>query len=263
MPTETAAPKIQDYVDADGLRTYYEAVGTGEPLVLLHGGLFPIETLAGLTARLAERYHVYLPERRGHGRTPDVEGPITYELMARDTIAFLQAVDLPAAHLVGWSDGALVGLLVALRRPGLVRRLVMIGMHVNPEGSQPEMIELLKLATMPDMIPPEVKSLYDAVSPDGPAHWGVVVDKLWQMWRTEPNMALGELANVAAPTLVIVAEHDLTTVEHAAAMQRALPDARLEVVPDATHGLPMEQPAVVGRLVLDFLGGQEGSGAHA
>jgi pimeloyl-ACP methyl ester carboxylesterase len=183
--------------------------------------------------------------------------------MAQDTIAFLAAVGLSSADLVGWSDGALVGLLVALRRPDLVRRLVMIGMHVNPAGQPPEMIEMQKLETMPDVIPPEVRDLYAAVSPDGPAHWDVVVDKMWRLWKTEPNMALGELASVAAPTLLIVGEHDFTTVEHAEAMRRALPDGRLAVVPEATHGLPMEMPDVAGRLVLDFLGAPDGGGADA
>ena len=80
------------YVDANGVRTYYEVEGSGEPLVLLHGGLCAIETLAGLRAGLAGHYRVYLPERRGHGRTPDVEGPFTYELFADDTIAFMNQV---------------------------------------------------------------------------------------------------------------------------------------------------------------------------
>ncbi len=88
------AEKDQGYVDAGGLRTYYEVEGTGDPLVLLHGGLTTIETFGGLTPTLAQHYRVYLPERRGHGRTPDVEGPITYEIMAQDTIAFMAAVGL-------------------------------------------------------------------------------------------------------------------------------------------------------------------------
>jgi pimeloyl-ACP methyl ester carboxylesterase len=165
----------------------------------------------------------------------------------------MDAVDLPSAHLVGWSDGALVGLLVALRRPDLVRRLVMIGQNINQEGLRPEMVEMLKQEAMPDMLPPMLRSLYAAASPDGPEHWDTIVAKMWRMIRTEPNMALGELADVAAPTLVIVADHDIPTVAHAQAIRRSLPDGRLEVVPDATHGLPMEKPEVVGRLVLDFL----------
>jgi pimeloyl-ACP methyl ester carboxylesterase len=260
MESKTIASTFRGYIDAAGLRTYYEVVGTGEPLVLLHGGLFPIETLGGLTSSLAKRRRVYLPERRGHGRTPDVEGPITYELMAEDTVAFLDAVGLSAVDVVGWSDGALVGMLVAMRRPDLVRRLVMIGMHVNPDGQPAEAIEFQKHETMPDIIPQEVKDLYAAVSPDGPEHWRVVVDKMWQLWKTEPRMELAELERVAAPTLLILGEHDMTTVEHGEAMQRALPDARLVVVPGASHGLPMDEPALVSRLVFEFLGSEGRSG---
>ena len=248
-----ASDEVKDYVAAGVVRTYYEAHGSGDPLVLLHGGLCTIETFSGLTPQLAERFRVYLPERRGHGRTPDVDGPITYELMAQDTIAFLDALSLSRVHLAGWSDGAVVGLLVALRRPDLVRRLVMIGQNVNPDGLVPEAAEMTKLAHMPDVLPPMLRDLYAAVSPDGPDHWDVVVDKVWQMIRTEPDIALTELEKVSAPTLVVVAEHDMVTEEHARAMQRALPESRLQVVPDATHGLPMEKPDVVARLVVDFL----------
>jgi pimeloyl-ACP methyl ester carboxylesterase len=258
MTTAKNGSKLQDYVDAGGLRTYYEAQGAGEPLVLLHGGLCTIETFADLTSGVRPHYRVYLPERRGHGRTPDVNGPITYAGMAQDTIAFLEAVDLPSAHLLGWSDGAVVALLVAQRRPDLVRRLVLIGQFINPDGMVPGMTDMLTQEQMPDMIPPMLRELYAAVSPDGPDHWDVVVDKLWQEWRTEPNISFRELAAVTAPTLLLIGEYDLVTVEHAEAMQRALPEARLEIVPEATHGLPMEQPEVVTRLVLDFLGAPMG-----
>jgi pimeloyl-ACP methyl ester carboxylesterase len=253
MGAEATAETVQDYVDAGGLRTYYEAHGSGAPLVLLHGGLCTVETFSGLTQILAEQYRVFLPERRGHGRTPDVAGPITYEAMAQDTIAFLQAVDLPSADFVGWSDGAVIALLVALSRPDLVHRLVLIGQGINPEGLRPEYRAMTQQETMPDMLPPTLGNLYAAASPDGPEHWSVVKNKLWQLYRTEPNMALDELAHVTAPTLLIMAEDDILTLEHAQAMRQALPDARLEIVPGTTHGLPMEKPEVVARLVLDFL----------
>jgi pimeloyl-ACP methyl ester carboxylesterase len=246
---------IQDYIDAGGLRTYYEAEGAGQALVLLHGGMTPIETIAGLRSGLVEKYRVYLPERRGHGRTADVDGPITYEIMAQDTTAFLDAAGIEAAHLVGWSDGAVVGLLVALHRPDLVSKLVLIGQGVNPDGLPPEAAGMAELDKMPpDALPPMLRDLYGAVSPDGPDHFDVVVDKVWQMWKSEPNIDLAELAKVAAPTLVIVAEHDMVTVQHAKAMQRAFPNARMTVVPNATHALPMEDPETVTRLVLEFLG---------
>src|SRR3954469_18349966 len=102
---EPAERSVGAYVDAAGTRTYYEMNGSGAPLVLLHGGFCTVETLDGLVPALTEHYTVYAPERRGHGRTADVDGPITYTAMAADTIAFLDAVGVAGAQLVGWSDG--------------------------------------------------------------------------------------------------------------------------------------------------------------
>src|SRR5205823_3924352 len=131
---KAGAGVTKDYVDADGARTYYEVEGTGEPLVMLHGGLCAIETFGALRSGMVKRHRIYLPERRGHGRTPDVEGPYSFEVMARDTIAFMDAIDLDSAHILGWSDGASVGLLTALHRPDLVRKLVLIGQPANLDG---------------------------------------------------------------------------------------------------------------------------------
>ena len=253
MASGTDGSTIQDFVHAGELRTYYEAEGAGEPLLLLHGGFTPVEIMAPLSGILAQAFRVYRPERRAHGRTPDLEGPITYDLMARDTIAFMEAVGLPSAHLVGWSDGAVIALLVALQRPDLVNKMVLIGQYANMDGAQPELLAMKELPTMPDMLPLAWKEMYSTLSPDGPEHWSVVVDKFWTLYRTEPTIALSALSNIMASTLIIVGDRDFVTVEHAEAMQKTIPDARLEVVPGADHGLPLEKPDVVGSLVRDFL----------
>src|SRR6266511_52198 len=97
---------MADYADLGGVRTWYDERGEGEPLLLLHGGSADARFFDRNVDALADRFHVFLPERRGHGHTPDVDGPITYELMAQDTIAFLEAVVGGPADLVGHSDGA-------------------------------------------------------------------------------------------------------------------------------------------------------------
>lgn len=243
------------YVDAGDIRTYYEVHGSGDPLVLLHGGLCTVETFDGLTLGLAEHHTVYTPERRGHGRTADVEGPITYAAMAADTIAFLDAVGVTGAHLVGWSDGAVVSLLVARQRPDLARRLVMIGQPVNVDGIPDEMRAVLGHGLTKQMLPPMLEELYAATSPDGPAHFDVVAEKLFALYKVEPNMELDELAGIIAPTLVMIGDDDFCTVEHAEAVRRALPTAQLAVVPGASHSLPMEKPGLTAAIVLDFLAG--------
>jgi len=253
MATSETQTRNGDYVDAGGLNTYYEVNGAGDPLLLLHGGFCPAETFDGLTLGLAEAYRVYLPERRGHGRTPDADGPITFEIMAQDTIAFMDALDIRDAHLVGWSDGAVVALHVAVLRPDLVRKLVLIGAALNHDGLPAQVREMLTAGMTPEILPPFLRQLYANVSPDGPEHFEVVFDKLTATWATEPNFALSELERLSAPTLFMLGDGDMVTVEHAAAVQRAISDAQLAVVPGASHGLPMDKPEFVSRLVVDFL----------
>jgi pimeloyl-ACP methyl ester carboxylesterase len=119
------------YVQLGAVKTWYDEHGQGDPLVLLHGWLADARFFQPNLPALAEHFHLYTPERRGHGHTPDVEGPITYQLMTDDTIAFLEAVVGQPADLVGHSDGAFVAMLVAMQRPELVRRLVMISGGFN------------------------------------------------------------------------------------------------------------------------------------
>ena len=152
MAQEMARTRTRDYVQAGGLRTYYETEGEGEPLVLLHGGLWTVETMEAQTQALSARYRER-PERRGHGRTADVAGPITYEAMAADTIAFLEAMQMGRAHLVGWSDGAVVALRVALDRPDLVGKLVFIGNYASLDGARPDQIALMDAMTRAVMPP--------------------------------------------------------------------------------------------------------------
>ncbi|MEU6291506.1 alpha/beta fold hydrolase [Streptomyces sp. NPDC015140] len=243
-----------DYADLPGVRTWYESEGAGDPLVLLHGGFCTNETWGAQRADLAAAYRVLLPERRAHGHTPDVDGPLTYQDMADDTVAFLETVVDAPAHLVGWSDGAVVALLVALARPDLVRRVVLIGANFRPAGEcfvEPGMLDAMT-PDSPDMA--FFREMYEAVSPDGADHWPVVALKVIDMWRTQPALTERELGRVTAPTLVVTGDDDLMTLEHTTALYRALPDARLAVLPGASHLVPLEKPALVNGLVLDHLG---------
>jgi len=244
------------YLQTGDVRTYYEVRGAGEPLVLLHGGLCTVETFDGLTPLLAERFRVIVPERRGHGRTADVPGPLSYRTMGADTVALLDALGISGAHLLGFSDGAVVAVHVALARPELVRRMVLIGQPMNHEGLQQGAEEMLE--NFSEMLPPMLAQLYGAVSPDGAEHFAVVIDKLAAEWRTEPSFTLAELATITAPSLVMMGDSDLVTVQHADDLRRTIPGSQLAVVPGATHGLPMEKPDLVARLALEFLTGESG-----
>lgn len=123
------------YVEVEGLSIWHEVHGEGPPVVMLHGAFAGASSWSAQRPELARAgYRVYVPERRGHAHTPDRPGPLTYELMAEDTVAYLESIVGGRAHLVGWSDGAVVALLAAMRRPDLVDRLILIGQYYNSSG---------------------------------------------------------------------------------------------------------------------------------
>jgi pimeloyl-ACP methyl ester carboxylesterase len=238
---------VADYVQLGDVRTWYDEHGEGEPLALLHPGGADARAWAPNLDALSERFHVFTPERRGHGRTPDVAGPISYELMAEDTIAFLERIVGGPAHLVGCSAGASVALLVALRRPDLARRVVLVSGVFHRDGWVPGAID-------PDAPPHEVLTRgYAELSPDGPEHFPVVWAKLARTNWEEPTLTESELTGVTSRTLVMLGDDDEVTLEHAIAMYRGLPDAELAVVPGTSHGLLHEKPALCNAIILDFL----------
>jgi len=226
--------------------------GAGTALVLLHGGLSNRDDFEPQLAELTERYRVWRPDRRGHGTTADVPGPITYDNMADDTIEFLESVVGEPAHLIGYSDGAMVGLLVALRRPDLVRKLVLIGLYVNRDGEVEWFGRYVRAATSAT-VSTSVRRAYEERSPDGPAHFDVVAEKILHLWRTEPTLRLDALRALSAPTLLLQGDDDIVTLEHGVAMAREIPDAQLAVVPGSSHFVPYEKPALVAQLFVEFL----------
>jgi pimeloyl-ACP methyl ester carboxylesterase len=245
---------VVTYVDVNGLRTWHEVRGEGHPVVLLHGAFAGAASWSAQTPELARAgYRVHVPERRGHAHTPDVAGPFTYGVMADDTVAYLDGVVGGPAHLVGWSDGAVVALLVARRRPDLVDRLVLIGQYYNASGKVTGgLVDQLRAGG--DEVMGFLRAGYDPVSPDGPEHFPVVYAKTLQLLATEPELELASLAVVAAPTLVLQGDRDEVTLEHGAAVASVLPHGRLAVLP-GTHALPVESPVVVNALLLWFLAG--------
>jgi pimeloyl-ACP methyl ester carboxylesterase len=242
------------YIDVGGMRVWHEVHGDGDPVVLLHGGFAGADSwFAQVPALVDAGYRVYVPERRGHAHTPDVEGPISYQLMATDTIAYLAAVVDGPAHLVGWSDGAVVALLIAMSRPDLLDRLVLIGQYYNSSGQVPGgLIEVLMAdldATMSFLRPG-----YDPISPDGPDHFPIVFAKMLAMVQSEPELDLADLVVVAAPTLVVQGDRDDVSVHHSVAVVAALANARLAVLP-GSHALPIESPGLVNPLIVSWLAG--------
>lgn len=231
--------------------TYYEEHGDGPPLVLLHGGMSDGTGWGMQVPALAEQFHLYVPDRRGHGRTPDTDAPFSYDAMADETVAFVEAVVGGPAHLVGWSDGGIVALLVALSRPDLVDRQVVIGTNFHHDGLNPADLDLGEGPDDPEVA--MMKMLYVANAVDGEEHWPVYYAKTSRMWREEPTLTVADLARITAPTLVMAGDDEPVPLAHTCALYEALPTSELFVVPGASHGVPLEQPELVNAAIGRFL----------
>jgi pimeloyl-ACP methyl ester carboxylesterase len=245
------------YIDVNGHRTWLTVGGSHEQTVLLlHGGLSEsdsmLETVGG---PIGERYRVAAFDRRGHGRTADTPEPFHYDDMADQTVAVLEHLG-GSAHVVGYSDGGIIGLLVALRRPDLLDRLVLIGTNFHHDGLR-------------QLDPPDgggdggggdaddafarIAQTYAEHSPDGADHFEEFIAKTFTMFASEPTMTVADLARVEVPRLVLVGDDDLVELPHTVELYESIPDAQLAVVPAASHLLPIEQPEETARIILRYL----------
>lgn len=250
---------IPPFSASSAAATWFAEYGSGEPVVALHPGGIDARSMDATVLPLAEQLRVFTPERRGHGRTPDVAGPISYELMAQDMIAFIESQVGEPVHLLGCSDGSVVALNVALLRPDLVRRLVLVAGVFHREGWTRDSVvsddggDADTGAAAEEPLPEFFREAYAELSPDGGDHFGVVIAKLDQMHATEPRFTTADLAQIRARTLVMIGDDDEVSLEHAIAMYRGLPTAELAVVPGTSHGLLVEKPELCNRLIFEFL----------
>jgi pimeloyl-ACP methyl ester carboxylesterase len=247
------------YVRIRNPRIYYETLGAGEPLLLLHGGLGTVQDFAAQIPELAKHFRVVAFERPGHGHTADTAEPFSFDIMEAYTVEFIEALKLGTTNLVGWSDGAVTAPLVAISRPDLVKRLVCVSGLFNANSQSPEDLNWIRSLTPESFrkVMPTLVKRYDEISPDGPAHFSVVLEKTKRLWLNEPNIAKEDLAKISAPTMVMVGDRESIPIEHTLEMYRSIKGAQLCFIPGTTHFLMSEKPDMVNRAILDFLIGKE------
>jgi pimeloyl-ACP methyl ester carboxylesterase len=198
---------------------FYAMQGRGPTLLLLHGGGDSGEhSFAQQLDEFSEHHFIVAPDQVGQGRTPDVKGPLSYTGMMEDTAALLQHLKLKHVDVVGWSDGGILGLMLAAHHPELVRRLVISGVNVAPEGLNPDDLEDLRASQTP-----KPKTIDEKL-----AH-------LWLTSPTESELSLAMLGQIEAPVLVISGDRDAITLEHTLKIFHALPLAELCVLPGTDH----------------------------
>jgi pimeloyl-ACP methyl ester carboxylesterase len=235
------------YIDVAGHPTWVVDDGDGAPMLLLHGAFHGSDALLPVLGALGDGRRLVAFDRRGHGRTADTTEPFSYESMADEAIAVLEARDAGPADVVGYSDGAITALYLALRRPDLVRSLVLMSANIKPLPSETFALDPDSPATA------MLRAIHGALSPDGADHFDEVVRKTEEMFGAQPTFSLDELASIDVPALVMAADRDDIELEETAILHRTLPSAQLAIVPNATHAFPWERADVVLTLITQFL----------
>jgi len=232
------------YAEANGLRIYYEEYGAGEPLVLLHRGIAVGHIWEPYLTYFAERYRVIMPDSRGHGRTANPGGWLSYQLMADDIAALIQALGLRQALVCGYSDGGNTALELGMRYPGLARALVIGGAaHKFSDIYANWLTEfgihgpgVVDLEYIRRTFPAYVEKWQARHSPQGADHWESLLRQLSVMWWTPLHYTADDLAQIRVPALIITGDRDETMpLEDTIEMYRLIRGAELAVVPGADH----------------------------
>jgi pimeloyl-ACP methyl ester carboxylesterase len=245
-------PDVIDYAPVNGLQTYYEVYGSGQPLVLLHGGMTTLADFGFVLPALAETRQVIAFERQGHGHTADIDRPFSLEQWADDTAALLNHLDIEQADIFGYSTGGSVALAFALRYPKMVRKLVLASAIYRRDGYYPGIMEGLLQATADDM-PDILREMYARVAPQ-PENWSKLVKKSTESVAEFRGWQKKEIRTISAPTLVMVGDNDIVRTEHAVELYRLIPDAKLAVLPDTDHiGILVQHAAWTAGMVGEFL----------
>jgi pimeloyl-ACP methyl ester carboxylesterase len=265
-----AAQAVGNRVKVNGMQMYYEVSGTGDPLVVLHGAYMNIPTMGAIIPRLAKTHKVYAIEFQGHGRTTDIDRPITYPNLADDVAVFMDAVGLTRADVFGYSMGAEVGLQLAIRYPAKVNKLVAASVAYDLEGWQPVFKEFIPQMTVEMILQMPFAKEYPklAANPNG---FPELARKLIALEK-EPMAWENDVKALKTPVLIITGDADVATLEHSVAMFRLLgggvmgdmgkplPASRLAVLPATAHTAVITQVDLLHGVIEPFLKGQTPKG---
>lgn len=226
----------------DGVKLYYEVYGSGEPLLVIHPNGTSIAAMGPQIEHFRKRYRVIAMDTRDHGRSGDSTGALTYEKMTADLVALLDHLQVPAVHVIGWSDGAIEALLLGMKYPGRVKKIAATGANLNPSTNAiyPETIALVKemLASIPaaERSKPEVQRSI----------------RTTQLMLQEPNIPMAALRAIQAPTLLMAGDHDLIRDEHTVEMFHQIPNSQLAIFPGATHAVSYQKAELFNAAVERF-----------
>jgi len=242
---ETGRVKVND------VQLYYAIYGRGRPVVLLHPGLGHSDYWANQIGPLSQAYQVIVIDLRGHGRSTGSDRPLSYELMADDVMQVLRKLHIEKPAIVGWGDGAVVGLELAMRHPGRVSELIAFGLTYDLSGQQPGVD---KAPTFVSYVG-KTAADYERLSPQ-PARFDAAFRQLEALWSTAPKYTAEDLAKIRTPTTIMAAEYDeWVRLDHMQQAARLIPDARIVTLRKSSHFAPWQTPKAFNdalRMALDY-----------
>lgn len=268
--TPAQAKPNANRVAVNGMKMYYEVSGSGDPLVVLHGAYMNIPSMGAIIPKLAKTHKVYAVELQGHGRTTDIDRPITYPALADDVAAFMDAVGLKKADVFGYSMGSAVGLQLAIRHPEKVNKLVAASVSYDESGWQPEFKAFIPQMTVDMFLDMPFAKEYRKLAPN-PDGFPELVKKLIALEK-QPMAWGAQVKALKTPVLIITGDADVATLEHSVAMFRLLgggamgdmgkplPASRLAVLPATSHTAVITQVDLLHAFIEPFLKGQVAKG---
>lgn len=221
--------KTGKYYDVRGFKMYCETYGTGQPLLIIHGNGGEINNFIYQIPYFSKNYKVIIADSRAHGKSADTGDSLTYEMMADDYAALLDAMKIDSAFVIGWSDGGINGLLLAMRHPEKVKKLAVTGANLIPDTTAvPQLVW--------DMVTPQFNQL-KAKTSRTPREQSAF--KLLRLLVEQPNIPPASLRQVLCPTLVIGGDHDVIKEEHTMLIYKNIPQAYLWILPASGHSTPI------------------------
>jgi pimeloyl-ACP methyl ester carboxylesterase len=269
-PALAQSGPVGDHVDINGMRMYYEVTGSGDPLVVLHGAYMNIATMGEIIPRLAQTHTVYALEFQGHGRTNDIDRPVTYPNLSDDVAAFMDAVGLERADILGYSMGAAAGLKLAIDHPEKVDQLVAISVAYSMEGMQPEFLAMVPTMAPEMFVGTPMEDAWKQYAPD-PEGFRPFVERMIAL-EHEPLDWEADVKALKTPVLIISGDADVSTLEHSVAMFRLLgggamgdmgnplPASRLAILPATSHTAIIDQVDLLEGFIEPFLAGETPKG---
>ena len=247
LPPTPTLPKAEEsgFAPVNGIRIWYATFGKGEPVILLHGGLANSNYWGHQVPVLAERYRVIVMDSRGHGRSTRDERPYGYDLMASDVIGLMDFLKIPKAAVVGWSDGAILGLEIALRHRARLSKLYAFAANSDPSGVK-------DVDKSPAFIARAEKE-YEALSAT-PGQYKPFLEQISRMWATQPHYTAADLNGITTPSWIVDADHDEAIKrENTEFMAAQIPGAGLLIQPEVSHFSFLQDPAQFTWSVMHFL----------